>query len=97
MRNVLMISPHFPPDSTAATHRVRLLAPHLARYGWQPTVLTVDPRDYEGRLDPDRVQSALVGVRPSGSRSSPSRTSSSPTPMVRAARMNASRRSTERS
>jgi hypothetical protein len=52
MRRVLMISPQFPPDSGAATHRVRLLAPHLRSYGWDPTVLTVDPRDYEGRLDP---------------------------------------------
>ena len=52
-RRVLMVSPHFPPDSSAATHRVRLLAPHLAGYGWEPTVVTVDPRDYESRLDPD--------------------------------------------
>jgi glycosyltransferase involved in cell wall biosynthesis len=63
MRNVLMISPHFPPDSTAATHRVRLLAPHLARYGWQPTVLTVDPRDYEGRPDPDLAASVPSDLR----------------------------------
>ena len=62
MRRVLMISPHFPPDSTAATHRVRLLAPHLPAHGWQPTVLTVDPRDYEGRLDPD----LLASVPPHG-------------------------------
>jgi len=48
-----MISPHFPPDTSAGTHRVRLLAPHLRAFGWEPTVLTVDPRDYEGRLDPD--------------------------------------------
>ncbi len=48
-----MVSPHFPPDTSAATHRVRLLAPHLREFGWLPTVLTVDPRDYEGRLDPD--------------------------------------------
>ena len=41
-RRVLMVSPHFPPDSSAATHRVRLLAPHLAGYGWEPTVVTVD-------------------------------------------------------
>jgi glycosyltransferase involved in cell wall biosynthesis len=47
-----MVSPHFPPDSSAAAHRVRLLAPHLPEFGWEPTVLTVDPRDYEGRLDP---------------------------------------------
>jgi hypothetical protein len=49
---VLIISPHFPPDSSAATHRVRLLAPHLARFGWEPTVLTLEPAAYEGRLDP---------------------------------------------
>ena len=46
-----MISPHFPPDSSAGTHRVRLLAPHLASYGWTPTVLTVAESDYEGRVD----------------------------------------------
>jgi len=48
-----MISPHFPPDSSAGTHRVRLLAPHLASHGWTPTVLTVAERDYEGRIDPE--------------------------------------------
>jgi hypothetical protein len=50
-RKVLMITPHFPPDSNAGTHRVRLLAPYLAGYGWTPTVLTVDPSFYEGSLD----------------------------------------------
>jgi glycosyltransferase involved in cell wall biosynthesis len=65
-RRVLMVSPHFPPDSSAAAHRVRLLAPHLAGYGWEPTVVTVDPRDYESRLDPDLaalVPSSLRVVR----------------------------------
>jgi hypothetical protein len=52
MRRALMLSPHFPPDTSAGAHRVRLLAPHLRRHGWEPTVVTVDPRDYEGRLDP---------------------------------------------
>ena len=55
-----MVSPHFPPDTSAGTHRVRLLAPHLAEHGWLPTVLTVDPRDYESRLD-----EGLVGLIPS--------------------------------
>jgi hypothetical protein len=58
-----MISPHFPPDSTAGTHRVRLLAPHLASHGWEPTVLTVDPRDYEGRLDPALAASVPSSLR----------------------------------
>src|SRR5688572_26967777 len=53
MRRVLMVSPHFPPDTSAGTHRVRLLAPHLPAAGWEPTVVTVDPSAYEGALDPD--------------------------------------------
>jgi hypothetical protein len=53
MRRVLMVTPHFPPDSSAASHRVRLLAPHLPSAGWRPTIVTVDPSGYESRLDPD--------------------------------------------
>jgi hypothetical protein len=49
---VLMVSPHFPPDSSAGTHRVRLVAPHLAAYGWEPTVVTVEAGAGEGRSDP---------------------------------------------
>ncbi len=50
-RRVLMVSPHFPPDSSAASHRVRLLAPYLGDYGWEPTIVTVRPDDYEARPD----------------------------------------------
>jgi len=59
-RRVLMISPHFPPDSSAASHRVRLLAPHLPEAGWEPTVVTLDPSAYEGRLDRD-LESLVPG------------------------------------
>src|SRR5579864_7289652 len=58
MRRVLMVTPHFPPDSSAAAHRVRLLAPHLPEAGWTPTIVTVDPAGYQGRLD--RGLEALV-------------------------------------
>jgi Glycosyl transferase 4-like domain len=60
---VLMVSPHFPPDSSAGAHRVRLLAPHLRTFGWEPTVLTVDPRDYEGQLDPRLVELVPLSLR----------------------------------
>ncbi|MGC1272191.1 MAG: glycosyltransferase [Planctomycetaceae bacterium] len=63
MRRVLMVSPHFPPDTTAASHRVRLLAPHLPAFGWEPTVLAVDPRDYEGRLDPELAELVPESLR----------------------------------
>jgi len=52
MRRVLMVTPHFPPDSSAASHRVRLLAPYLAGNGWEPTIVTVDPQDYDGGVEP---------------------------------------------
>jgi glycosyltransferase involved in cell wall biosynthesis len=58
-----MVSPHFPPDSTGGTHRVRLLAPRLREHGWEPTVLTVDPRDYEGALDSGLADSVPTDLR----------------------------------
>ena len=63
MRRVLIVSPHFPPDSTAGTHRARLLAPRLREHGWEPTVLTVDPRDYDGALDPALGASVPADLR----------------------------------
>ena len=58
-----MISPHFPPDTSAGAHRVRLLAPYLAEHGWQPTVVSVEPSAYEGRLDPDLTRLVPDSVR----------------------------------
>jgi hypothetical protein len=68
VRDVLMIAPHFPPDSSAASHRVRLLAPHLEDAGWRPTIVTLDPSACEARLDAglaSLVPSALRVVRAS--------------------------------
>lgn len=56
MKRVLIVSPHFPPDTGAATHRMRLLAPHLPSHGWEPTIVAVDPRDYETRLEPELMK-----------------------------------------
>ncbi len=55
-RRALLVTPHFPPDSSAASHRVRLLAPHLEVFGWVPTILTLEPHAYEGALDPDLLR-----------------------------------------
>jgi hypothetical protein len=63
MRRVLMVSPHFPPDTSAGTHRVRLFASHLPEFGWEPTVVSVDPEGYEGRLDPDLAQLVPATLR----------------------------------
>lgn len=63
MRRALLISPHFPPDSSAATHRLRLLAPHLQAWGWEPTVLTLDPSAYPHGLDAELSRTVPASLR----------------------------------
>lgn len=63
LRRLLVISPHFPPDSSAGTHRVRLLAPHLRAHGWEAVVLTASESAYEGRLDPDLASLVPASLR----------------------------------
>lgn len=42
MNRVLVVSPHFPPASTADSQRVRTSLRHYSEHGWQPTVLAVE-------------------------------------------------------
>lgn len=52
MRNVVLVSPYFPPSTLAGVHRARHLARHLPHFGWRPTVVCVDPRHLVERPDP---------------------------------------------
>ena len=51
MKNILIISPHYPPSNLAAVHRSRLFAQHLSAFGWNPIILTVHEDFYEESLD----------------------------------------------
>ena len=51
MKNILIISPHYPPSNLAAVHRSRLFAKHLPAFGWNPIILTVHEEFYEEALD----------------------------------------------
>jgi hypothetical protein len=51
MKNILIISPHYPPSNLAAVHRSRLFAQHLPSFGWKPIILTVHEKFYEEKLD----------------------------------------------
>lgn len=55
---VAILSPFFPPGNLAAVHRARHLARHLPGQGWDPVVLCVDHRHYDGYLD-DELASLL--------------------------------------
>ena len=52
MRNVLIVSPRFPPINAPDLHRVRLSLPHFEEYGWRPEVWAVNPNRVERDRDP---------------------------------------------
>src|SRR5688500_16145971 len=63
MRNVLIVSPRFPPTSAADLHRVRQSLPHFADFGWRATVLAVKPQFVESCQDPLLAQALGPDVR----------------------------------
>ena len=52
LRNVVIVSPFFPPSTLAGVHRARHLAKHLPAAGWNPIVLCVDEAYHAETLDP---------------------------------------------
>lgn len=58
MKRVLVVSPHFPPVNAPDCQRVRMSLPYYRRFGWDPVVLAVEPRQR-----PDwRDESLLAGL-----------------------------------
>lgn len=54
MKNVLLISYHFPPDAAVGAFRCQKFAKYLPAHGWIPHILTVKERHYH-HLDPSRL------------------------------------------
>jgi hypothetical protein len=50
-RRVLIVSPHFPPINAADHQRIRMALPYFAEFGWDVTVLCIDPSFIEGKCD----------------------------------------------
>lgn len=63
MRQVLIVSPHFPPINAPDHQRVRMSLPHFEEFGWQPTVLAVKPEYVEGKEDKLLLQSVPEEAR----------------------------------
>ena len=53
MKTVLVVGPDFVPSSMPPALRIRFLVRHLPEFGWNPVVLSVDPRYYEHATDPE--------------------------------------------
>jgi Glycosyltransferase Family 4 len=63
LKNVLIISPHFPPINAADMHRVRQALPYLEELGWHPVVITVDEAYIESySTDPLLLQTIPAGT-----------------------------------
>lgn len=58
-RRVLIVSYHFPPvQGSSGVHRILACAKYLPEFGWEPVILTVNPRAYP------RVESANAVLVP---------------------------------
>jgi len=51
LKRVAIIAPDFAPSSLPPALRVRFFATHLPEFGWEPIVITVDPKYYEQTID----------------------------------------------
>ena len=56
MKRVLVVSPAFPPTSTADLHRVRTSLPYFRDFGWDPIVLALAPESHGGLIEPELVR-----------------------------------------
>lgn len=62
-RRVALVTGHFPPSNLVGAHRARLWSRYLPEFGWDPIVVTGDPRRYEERPDPDLERLVAPGLR----------------------------------
>jgi len=61
MKKILILSYHFPPDAAVGAIRAAKFAKYLPEFGWEPYVLTVKPRYYNG-LDQERMADTPVSM-----------------------------------
>src|SRR6266849_407311 len=62
IRQLLIVSPHFPPVNAPDMQRVRMSLPYYAEHGWQPRVLAVDPTRAGRALDPHLLETVPQDV-----------------------------------
>ena len=62
-RRIALVSGHFAPSNLVGGHRARLWSRYLPEFGWEPIVITGDPRRYEERLDPDLERLVAPGLQ----------------------------------
>jgi len=62
MKNLLIVSPRFPPADAPDHHRVRMLLPFLRCHAWKAVVLCVDSEFVEGAADANLLRTVPESV-----------------------------------
>lgn len=62
MRQILILSPNFPPNDAVDMHRIRMTVGHFVQNGWNPVILRVAPRDTGRRIDEDLLATLPPGL-----------------------------------
>jgi hypothetical protein len=62
LREVLVVSPHFPPTDAVDMHRVRMTVGHYRANGWRPIVLCVRAEDADRPVDPGLCDTLPAGL-----------------------------------
>ncbi len=62
MKNVAIIGADFSPSSLPPAVRIRFFARHLPEFGWNPIIVTTDPKYYESPVDPENEALLLPGL-----------------------------------
>jgi hypothetical protein len=63
MKRLALVSGHFVPSNLVGAQRARLWSRHLPEFGWEPLIVTADPRQYEEKPDPDLEHLVPRGLR----------------------------------
>jgi len=63
VKRVAIIGADFAPSSLPPALRLRFFISHLREFGWEPTVITTDPRYYDCVLDPEIERLLPDGLR----------------------------------
>ena len=63
MKNVLIISPYFPPVNAADMQRVRMSLPYFTDYGWNAEIVTVDEQYTDMNTDALLLQGIPAAVK----------------------------------
>jgi len=63
MKKVIVVAPDFVPSSMPPSLRIRFMINHLSEFGWEPIVVSTDPKYYDWNVDDENYSLLSDNVR----------------------------------